>query len=87
MYEFLGENNTQPVIVNADLNSEHKDKLLQVLRKHKKSFGWIIFNLESISPSTCMHRIFLEDNCKPVAQMQRMLNPNIKEVVKSKIPK
>ncbi|XP_071926164.1 uncharacterized protein [Coffea arabica] len=86
-YEFLGENSTLPVIVSADLNDEQCTKLLRVLRKRKKAIGWTISDIKGISPSIYMHRISLEDNCKPVVETQKRLNPNMKEVVRNEILK
>ncbi|XP_071925471.1 uncharacterized protein [Coffea arabica] len=86
-YEFLGENSTLPVIVSADLDDEQCAKLLRVLRRRKKAIGWTISDINGISPSICMHRILLEDNCKPVVETQRRLNPNMKEVVRNEILK
>ncbi|XP_071928165.1 uncharacterized protein [Coffea arabica] len=86
-YEFLGENSTLPVIVSADLDDEQCTKLLRVLRKRKKAIGWTISDIKGISPSICMHRILLEDNCKPVVETQRRLNPNMKEMVRNEILK
>ena len=34
-----------------------------------------------------MHRIHLEDDAKPVRQMQRRLNPHIKEAVQKEVVK
>ncbi|XP_071933609.1 uncharacterized protein [Coffea arabica] len=86
-YEFLGENKTLPVIVSADLDDEQCAKLLRVLRRRKKAIGWTISDIKGISPSICMHRILLKDNCKPVVETQRRLNPNMKEVVRNEILK
>jgi len=38
--------------------------------------------LKGISPSICMHRIYCENNTKPSREMQRRLNPSMREVVK-----
>jgi len=35
----------------------------------------------------CTHKIYLEENAKPSRQMQRRLNPNMKEVVKNEVIK
>ncbi|XP_071924688.1 uncharacterized protein [Coffea arabica] len=86
-YEFLGENSTLPVIVSADLDDEQCAKLLRVLRRRKKAIGWTISDIKGISPSICMHRILLENGCKPVVETQRKLNPNMKEVVRNEILK
>ncbi|KAJ9132730.1 hypothetical protein P3X46_033567 [Hevea brasiliensis] len=79
-YEFLGTNNTYPVIVNANLSTLEADKLLRVLRQFKKVLGYTIDDIKGISPHFCMHRISLEENCKPSIEHQRRLNPNMKEV-------
>jgi len=60
-----------PVIISASLDAEQEEKLLLVLKKHKKAIGWTLADIPSISPSTCMHRILLEDGVKPVKQPQR----------------
>jgi hypothetical protein len=38
-YEFLGADNTYPVIVSDELSPEEMDKLFNLLRKHKKVIG------------------------------------------------
>jgi hypothetical protein len=38
-YEFLGADKTYPVIVSDELSLEEMDKLLNLLRKHKKVIG------------------------------------------------
>nr|XP_027062041.1 uncharacterized protein LOC113688428 [Coffea arabica] len=63
-YAFLGEKETLPVIVNAELDEDQLDKLLRVLRKHLKVIGWTISNVKEINPTICMHRILLEENSK-----------------------
>ncbi|XP_027166366.1 uncharacterized protein LOC113766367 [Coffea eugenioides] len=79
-YAFLGEKETLPVIVNATLDEKQLGKLLRVLRKHLKAIGWMISDIKGISPTICMHKILLEENSKPVVEIQRRLNPNMKEV-------
>jgi len=78
-YSFLGENETFPVIISSKLNTHQEGKLLQTLKMHKNTLG--------ISPLICTHRIYLEENAKPSREMQRRLNPNMKEVVKNKVIK
>ena len=58
-----------------------------MLKKHKKVIGWTLAGIPSISPSTCMHRILLEDGAKPVRLPQRRLNPIILDVVKKEVTK
>ena len=86
-YAYLEDDDKLPVIVSTSLDADQEEKLLQVLRKHKKAIGWTLADIPGISPSMCMHRILLEDGAKPVRQPQRRLNPVILEVVKKEVTK
>ena len=86
-YAYLEDKEKFPVIISASLSPEQEDKLLLVLKKHKKAIGWTLADIPSISPSTYMHRILLEDEAKPVRQPQRWLNPFILDVVKKEVTK
>ncbi|XP_024046598.1 uncharacterized protein LOC112100952 [Citrus clementina] len=79
-YAFLGEESTLPVIISASLNDEQKGKLLDVLKEHKGALGWTIADIKGINPVDCMHYIHLDENAKTTREMQRRLNPNMKEV-------
>jgi len=83
----LDDSKSFPVIISASLADEQEEKLLSVLKKHKKAIGWTLADIPGISPSTCMHRINLEDGAKLVRQPQRRLNPVILDVVKKEITK
>jgi hypothetical protein len=78
-YEYLGPNNSYPVIVNACLSPEQTAKLLEKLKIHKGAIGYSIKDLKGINPTICSHRILLEDCHKPSVEHQRRLNPNLKE--------
>ena len=75
------------VVISSDLAPPQEEALLQLLRRHKQALGWSISDLHGISPLICTHRIFLEENAKPVRQMQRRLNPNMKDVVRGEVLK
>ncbi|XP_012438713.1 uncharacterized protein LOC105764610 [Gossypium raimondii] len=64
-YVFLGEKDTLPVIVSNKLTKDDEESLVQVLRDYKEAIGWTIADIKGLSPSTCMHRISIEDNTKP----------------------
>ena len=51
------------------------------------AIGWTIADIKGISPSTCMHRILLEEGAKPSHQPQRRLNPPMMDLVKKEILK
>jgi len=86
-YAYLEDKEKFPVIISASLVAEQEEKLLLVFQKHKKTIRWILADIPDISPSTCMHRILLENGAKPVRQPQRRLNPIILDVVKKEVTK
>ncbi|CAN6679377.1 unnamed protein product [Malus baccata var. baccata] len=86
-YVFLGDEETLPVIVFSSLTTLEEEKLIRVLKEHKTAIGWTLADIKGISPTTCMHRIFLEEGAKPTREAQRRLNPPMMEVVKKEIIK
>ncbi|CAN6560275.1 unnamed protein product [Malus baccata var. baccata] len=86
-YVFLGDNETLPIIVSSSLMTIEEEKLIRVLKEHKTAIGWTLADIRGISPTTCMHRILLEEGAKPTREAQRCLNPPMMEVVKNEIIK
>ena len=64
-YKFLGPTESLSVIVASDLVDAQDEKLLDILREHKKAIDWTIEDIKGISPSVVMHKIHLEENAKP----------------------
>ncbi|RDX73600.1 Retrovirus-related Pol polyprotein, partial [Mucuna pruriens] len=86
-YAYLDKEQQLPVIIASNLNQEHEDKLLEVLRQHKKAIGWKLSDLPGINPSICMHKILMEEEIKPIRQQQRRMNLTILDVVKKEVTK
>ncbi|XP_072088317.1 uncharacterized protein [Arachis hypogaea] len=86
-YAFLGDNQEFSVIIACAVSSQEEEKLIEVLRKHKKVIGWSLGDIMGIDPHMCMHRIFLQEGARPVRQPQRRLNPTILDVVKKEVTK
>ncbi|RDX97064.1 hypothetical protein CR513_20210, partial [Mucuna pruriens] len=84
-YAYLDNEQQLPVIIANNLLLEQEDKLLEVLRQHKKAIGWKLSDLPGINPSICMHRILMEEDIKPIRQQQRRLNPTLLDVVKKEV--
>ncbi|RDY01483.1 hypothetical protein CR513_15186, partial [Mucuna pruriens] len=80
-YAYLDDHHQLLVVIPNNLNREQEEKLLNVLRKHKKAIGWTLADLPRINPSICMHKILLEEEARPI----RQLNPTILEVVKKEV--
>ncbi|XP_023748613.2 uncharacterized protein LOC111896879 [Lactuca sativa] len=64
-YAYLGDNETLPVIISTHLTKFEEEQLVKVLREHKEAMGWTIADIKVLSPSTCMLKILMEDECKP----------------------
>jgi hypothetical protein len=86
-YEFLGLDNTYLVIVSDELSPEENEKLLNLLKKHRKVIGYSINDLKGLSPAFCTHRKPMADQCKPVVDHQRRLTHAMREVVKEEVIK
>ena len=56
-YVYLEEEDKLPIIISTSLTVEQEQRLLHVLKKHKKAIGWTLADIPGISPSTCMHKI------------------------------
>jgi hypothetical protein len=72
-YEFSGPDKTYPIIMSDELSPEKNEKLLNLLKKHRKVIGYSINDLKSLSPAFCTHRIPIEDQCKPIVDHQRRI--------------
>ncbi|XP_070004986.1 uncharacterized protein [Nicotiana sylvestris] len=86
-YAYLGSSDTLSVIISFDLSELQEEKLLRVLREHKRAIGWTMYDIRDISPAFCMHKILMEEGHKPSIEQQRRLNPNMKEVVRKEVIK
>ncbi|RDX77627.1 Retrovirus-related Pol polyprotein from transposon 17.6, partial [Mucuna pruriens] len=86
-YAYLDSEQQVPVIIANNLLQEQEDKLLKVLRQHKKEIGWKLSDIPGINPSICMHRILTEEEVKPIRQQQRRLNLTLLDVVKKEVTK
>ncbi|KAL0290672.1 UNVERIFIED_CONTAM: hypothetical protein Scaly_2661300 [Sesamum calycinum] len=70
-YAFLGENDTLPVIISNKLSTLEEEMLIRILREFREAIGWTIADIKGLSPSTCMHRILLEEGAKSSEEAQR----------------
>ena len=86
-YAFLGETGKLPVIISSSLEEDQEARLVQMLKQHTKAIGRTIADLKGISPTTCQHKIILEDKHFNSVEPQRRLNLVMKEVVKKEILK
>ncbi|XP_070044884.1 uncharacterized protein [Nicotiana tomentosiformis] len=86
-YVYLGGSDNLPVIVSSDLSKLQEEKLLRVLREHKRAIRWMMSDIRDISLALFMHKILMEDGDKPSVEQQRCLYPIMKEVVRKEVIK
>ena len=67
-YAFLDEEKEKPIIISSKLDIKHEKQLLDVLRQNEEAIGWTLMNLKGLDPSLCTHRIFLDDESRPVKE-------------------
>ena len=70
------------MIISSHLSPGQENQLVCTLSWHKGAIGWSITDLKGINPSTCLHRIHLEENVKPTRKTQCKLNTHMEKVVK-----
>ncbi|XP_024195866.1 uncharacterized protein LOC112199030 [Rosa chinensis] len=84
-FAYLGDKETLPLIISSSLTPTQERKLVDMLKEHKTAIGWTLVDIKGISPTTCVHRVLLEEGAKPTREAQRRLNPAMIEVVKKKV--
>ncbi|XP_022856878.1 uncharacterized protein LOC111377951 [Olea europaea var. sylvestris] len=78
-YAYLGEPCTLPVIISNTVSEVEEERLLRVLKENKTAIRWTIADIKGISPSLCMHKILMEENCTPSIEGQSRLEGSGKE--------
>jgi hypothetical protein len=73
--------------INPDLSSAETGRLMKLLIEHKEAFAWDYMDMKGISSELCTHHIYIKEECRPIFQPQRRMNPNIKEIVKEELQK
>nr|GEU74960.1 reverse transcriptase domain-containing protein [Tanacetum cinerariifolium] len=86
-YAFLEGDDKLTVITAKDLKDEEKTTLIKVWKSHKRALAWQLFDIKSINPEFCTHKILMEDDFKPAVQHQRRVNPKIYKVIKKEVLK
>ena len=86
-YSFLCDDSTYPIIFSSELNKNDLDRLVNLVKKHRKVIGYTIDDIKGINPFIVTHRINVEPDATPSIKAQRRLNHNMKEVVKKEVLK
>ncbi|XP_075079843.1 uncharacterized protein LOC142165117 [Nicotiana tabacum] len=70
-YAYLGDSDTLPVIVSSDLSKLLEEKLLRVLREHKRALGWTMSDIKGF------YRRFIKDFSKISSPLCRLLEKDV----------
>ena len=52
--------------INANLNDQQQQKLIQILSKYQQVFSWEYPNMKGIDPQLCTHHIYIEKYTRPI---------------------
>ena len=86
-YAILDEEKAKPLIISSKLDIKWEEQLLKVLRRNEDAICWTLIDLKGLDASICTHRIFLEDESRPVREAHRQINLKVWEAVKKEILK
>jgi hypothetical protein len=67
-YVFHEEGGRKSVIISSSLTTSEEERVIKVLKAHKRAIGWSLSDIKGISPIFYMHRIHMEEDFKPIAQ-------------------
>ena len=67
-YAFLDSQQVKPVIISSQLNEEQEKQLLNVSQRNEQEISWTLADLRGLDSSLCTHRIFLEEESRPVRE-------------------
>jgi hypothetical protein len=73
--------------INPNLSSAETRRLMKLLIEYKEAFAWDYMDMKGISSELCTHHIYIKEECQPIFQPQRRMNPNLKEIVKEELQK
>jgi hypothetical protein len=73
--------------INPDLSNTETRPLMNLLIEHKEAFAWDYMDMKGIPSELCTHHIYIKEECQPIFQPQRRMNPNLKEIVKEELHK
>jgi hypothetical protein len=55
--------------------------------EYKEEFAWYYMDMKGISSELHTHHIYIKEECRPIFQPERRMNPNLREIVKEELHK
>jgi hypothetical protein len=56
--------------INANLNEQQQQKLIQILSKSQQDFAWEYPDMKGIDTQICTHHIYIDKDARPIRQPQ-----------------
>nr|GFA80496.1 reverse transcriptase domain-containing protein [Tanacetum cinerariifolium] len=86
-YAFMEGDKKLPVIITKYLSVEEKTALITVLKSHKRTIAWKLFDIKGIDTEFFTYKILMKEDFEPTVQHQRRVNPKIQDVIKQEVLK
>jgi len=77
----------RPTFISANLDSECKQQLTNLLKEYKDCFAWDYTEMPGLVQSIVEHRLPIKSRFQPHQQPARRCNPNILPDIKAEITK
>ena len=68
--------------INKNIEKSQQENLVKILQRHYSTYAWEYTDMKGINPKNFTQHIYIDENCKPIRQPQRRMNPNLREIVK-----
>ena len=73
--------------ISSSLSPSQEKELCSLLNNHMDAFTWSYKEMKGVHPLVCTRHIYNKENCKPIRQPQRRMNPSLKDIVKEEFQK
>jgi hypothetical protein len=74
----------RPAFISANLDSEYKEELKNLLKEYKDCFAWEYYEMPGLDRSIVEHRLPIKLGYRPYQQGARQCNPKILPDIKSR---
>jgi len=73
--------------LGISLGKELRDKIAEVISKHKSAFAWSSIDMLGIDPDFLCHRLTMDEKVRLVVQRRRMFNEEKRLIIREETQK
>ena len=81
------EEDKKEIRVGANLESNVKERLIQLLHDYVEIFAWSYKDMPGLDIDIVVHRLPTREDCPPVKQKVRRMRPDMSEKIKAEVMK